>query len=148
AFGLPAWSTTQAQADRYVSVHGLRAFAGGSSEDRLECWTFPLQLVSAYALGFVDSAEAGVPGITLLSAVEVDPLGITRMYAGADFRVRERIPAREKQPGILVRFEVEGRRDLELRVRFRSSLNLMWPAAIGGQEMAWDEDARGFLLRE
>jgi glycogen debranching enzyme len=148
AFGLPVWSTTQAQPDRYVSVHGLRAFAGGYSEDGLEFWTFPLQLVSGYAPEFVEPGEAAVPGITLLSRVDVDPLGITRIYVGADFRVHERITARAKQPGILVRFEVEGRRDLELRVRFRSSLNLMWPAAIGGQEMAWDEDARGFLLRE
>ncbi len=146
--GLPAWSTARAHPDRYVSVHGLRAFAGGYPEDGLEFWTFPLQLVSGYTLEFVQPGGAAVPGITLLSAVDVDPLAVTRIYTGADFRVRERITTREERPGILVRFELEGRRDLEVKVRFRSSLNLMWPAAIGGQEMAWDEDAHGFLLSE
>jgi hypothetical protein len=148
ASGLPVWSTTQAQPNRYVSVHGLRAFAGGYSEDGLEFWTFPMQLVSGYALEFVRSGDAAVSGITVLSGVEIDPLGMTRIYTGPDFQVRERITTRNKHPGVLVRFEVEGRRDLKLKVRFRSSLNLMWPAAIGGQEMAWDEDARGFVLSE
>jgi glycogen debranching enzyme len=148
ASALPVWSTTEAHPDRYVSVHGLRAFAGGYSEDGLEFWTFPLQLVSHYGLEFVRPGEAPLPGITVLSAVEVDPLGVTRIYSGPDFRVREHITTRGMHPGVLVRFEVEGPRDLELKVRFRSSLNLMWPAAIGGQEMAWDEDARGFLLKE
>lgn len=145
---LPVWSTTQAQPNRHVSVHGLRAFAGGYSEDGLEFWAFPLQLVSDYTLELVRPGDATVPGITMLSAVEIDPLSVTRIYTGPDFRVRERITTRNRHPGILVRFKVEGRRDLHLKVRFRSSLNLMWPAAIGGQEMAWDEDARGFLLSE
>ena len=33
-------------------------------------------------------------------------------------------------------------------VHFHPSLNLMWPAGIGGQETSWDQDARGFLLSE
>ena len=145
---LPVWSTTQAQSDRYVSVHGLRAFAGGYSEDGLEFWTFPLQLVSDYVLEFVRPGAATVAGITVLSSVEIDPLGMTRIYSGPDFQVREYITTSNKHPGVLVHFRVEGHRDLKVKVRFRSSLNLMWPAAIGGQEMAWDEDARGFLLGE
>jgi hypothetical protein len=145
---LPVWSTTQAQPNRYVSVHGLRAFAGGYSEDGLEFWTFPLQLVSDYALEFVRPGAATVSGITVLSAVEIDPLGMTRIYSGPDFQVREHITTRGTHPGVVVRFTVEGPGDLQLKVRFRSSLNLMWPAAIGGQEMAWDEDAGGFMLSE
>jgi len=145
---LPVWSTTQAQSNRYVSAHGLRAFAGGYSEDGLEFWTFPLQLVSGYALDFVRPGAPSIAGITVLTSVEVDPLGVTRLYTGPDFRVRERITTRAKHPGVLVRFTVQGGRDLQLRANFRPSLNLMWPAGIGGQEMAWDKDAHGFLLSE
>jgi len=145
---LPVWSTTQAQANRYVSAHGLRAFAGGYSEDGLEFWTFPLQLVSGYALEFVRPDAPAIAGITVLTSVEVDPLGVTRLYTGPDFRVRERITTRAQHPGVLVRFSVRGRRDLQIRTNFRASLDLMWPAAIGGQDMAWDEDAHGFLLSE
>jgi len=142
------WSTAQARSNRYVSVHGLRAFAGGYSEDGLEFWTFPLQIASGYALDFMQPGAPSVPGIALLASVEIDPLGVTRVYKGTDFRVSERITTHAKDPGVLVQFRVEGRRDLQVQVRFRPSLNLMWPAGIGGQEMAWDQAAHGFLLSE
>jgi glycogen debranching enzyme len=145
---LPVWTTAQARRNRYVSAHGLRAFAGGYSEDGLEFWSFPLQLVSGYTLDFVRPGAPAVAGIAALASVEVDPLGVTRDYETPEFRVRERITTHAKLPGVLVRFNVQGRGDLRLRVNFRPSLNLMWPAAIGGQEMAWDEGARGFLLSE
>jgi glycogen debranching enzyme len=148
ASDLPVWTTTQARKDRYVSAHGLRGFAGGYSEDGLEVWAFPLQLVSGYAPEFQRPGAPAVPGIAVLSAVEVDPLGVTRIYAGPDFRVRERITTHAGDPGVLVRYRVEGSRELRIRVRFRPSLNLMWPAGIGGQEAAWDAEANGFLLKE
>ena len=50
---LPVWSTTLTQPNRYISAHGIRGFAGGYSEDGLEFWSFPLQLVSGYHLSFV-----------------------------------------------------------------------------------------------
>lgn len=146
---LPIWSTTQGKKDRYVSAHGLRAFAGGYSEDGLEFWTFPLQIASGYTLEFIEPGTEPIQGIRLLSSVEVDPLGVTRIYTGPDFQVRERIATREREPGAWVQFQVvEGSRDLQIRANFRPSLNLMWPAAAGGQEIAWDEGAKGFLLSE
>jgi len=145
---LPVWSTTQAKKDRYVSAHGLRAFAGGYSEDGLEFWTFPLQIASAYTLDFLLPGADPVPALSLLSSVEVDPLGVTRLYTGPDFQVRERIATQGREPGVWVQFQVEGGGDLQIRAHFRPSLNLMWPAAAGGQEIAWDEGAKGFLLSE
>ena len=50
---LPVWSTTLTQPNRYISAHGIRGFAGGYSEDGLEFWSFPLQLVNGYYLSFV-----------------------------------------------------------------------------------------------
>jgi glycogen debranching enzyme len=148
ASDLPVWSTTLTQPNRYISAHGIRGFAGGYSEDGLEFWSFPLQLVSAYHLSFVLPKAAYVSAITMLTSVEVDPFGVTRIYTAPDFRVRERITTHAKDPGVLVRFTVEGRSDPHIQVHFQPSLNLMWPAGIGGQEAWWDQDARGFLLSE
>jgi hypothetical protein len=75
-----------------------------------------------------------VSAITILTSVEVDPLGVTRIYTAPDFRVRERITTHAEDSGVLVRFSVEGRSDLHIQVHFQPSLNLMWPAGIGGQE--------------
>lgn len=145
---LPVWSTTRTQPNRYISAHGLRAFAGGYSEDGLEFWTFPLQIVSAYQLSFALPHAPAVSGIEILKSIETDPLGVTRIYTAPDFRVREHITTHAQHPGVLVHFTVEGRSDLRIEVQFQPSLNLMWPAGIGGQETGWDERAHGFLLSE
>ena len=144
----PIWSTERAQPNRYISAHGIRGFAGGYSEDGLEFWSFPLQLVSGYQLRFALPKAPTVSANSMLTAVEVDPVGVTRIYTAPDFRVRERIATHAEEPGLLVRFTVEGRNDLQIEVDFQPSLNLMWPAGIGGQETLWDENARGFLLSE
>jgi glycogen debranching enzyme len=145
---LPVWSTERALPNRYISAHGIRGFAGGYSEDGLEFWSFPLQLVSGYQLRFALPDAPIIPANSMLTSLEVDPLGVTRIYTAPDFRVREHITTHAEEPGVLVRFIVEGRSDLKIKVDFRPSLNLMWPAGIGGQETSWDKDARGFLLSE
>ncbi len=96
-----------AQPNRYIAAHGIRGFAGGYSEDGLEVWTFPLQLVNGYRLSFVLPKAAPVSAITILTSVEVDPLGVTRIYTAPDFRVRERIATHAEEPGVFVRFSVE-----------------------------------------
>ena len=101
---LPVWSTTEAQPNRYISAHGIRGFAGGYSEDGLEFWTFPLQLVNGYHLSFMLPQAAPVSAITILNSVEVDSLGITRTYTAPDFRVRERITTYAEDSGVVVRF--------------------------------------------
>ena len=148
ASDLPVWSTTLTQPNRYISAHGIRGFAGGYSEDGLEFWSFPLQIVSRYHLSFVLPKASPVSAISILTSVEVDPLGVTRIYTAPAFSVRERITTHAEDPGVLVRFTVEGRGDLHIQVHFQPSLNLMWPAGIGGQETSWDQDGRGFLLSE
>ncbi|WP_141455959.1 hypothetical protein [Pseudoxanthomonas sp. z9] len=144
--GLPRWSIEQPRENRYLSAHGLRAFAGGYSEDGLELWTFPLQIASGYRPGFVIDGKTH-DGLAYLASAEVDPLGMTRHYAGPGFSLRERVEARGRLPGVIVRYELEGD-GIGLEIRFRPSLNLMWPAAVGGQELAWDARAKGFLISE
>ncbi len=144
---LPTWTLPDARQDRYLAVHGLRAFAGGYSEDGLEFWTFPLQIVSDYRLQFV-TPEGVVDGLTRMEQVEVDPVSVTRHYRSAGYRVRERIFTHARLPGIKVSYEIEGDADVQLRAQFRPSLNLMWPVGAGGQEMAWDAELKGLRFSE
>jgi len=96
ASDLPVWSTTLTQPNRYISAHGIRGFAGGYSEDGLEFWSFPLQLVSGYHLSFVLPKAPSISAITMLTSVEIDPLGVTRIYTAPDFCVRERIATQRR----------------------------------------------------
>jgi hypothetical protein len=107
---LPVWSTTLTQPNRYISAHGIRGFAGGYSDDGLEFWSFPLQLVSRYHLSFVLPKASPVSAISILTSVEVDPLGVTRIHTAPDFTVRERITTHGEDPGVLVRFTATARR--------------------------------------
>ena len=81
ASDLPVWSTTLTQPNRYISAHGIRGFAGGYSEDGLEFWSFPLQLVSGYHLSFVLPKAPSISAISMLTSVEIDPLGVTMCVA-------------------------------------------------------------------
>src|SRR5947209_1543055 len=71
ALDLPVWSTNLTQPNRYISAHGTRGFAGGYSEDGLEFWSFPLQLVSGYNLGFTLPKASTVSAISILTSIEV-----------------------------------------------------------------------------
>ena len=77
ASDLPVWSTTLTQPNRYISAHGIRGFAGGYSEDGLEFWSFPLQLVSGYHLSFVLPKAPSISAITMLTSVEIPTLSRT-----------------------------------------------------------------------
>jgi len=66
---LPVWSTQLTQPNRYISAHGLRGFAGGYSEDGLEFWSFPLQIVSGYQLRFALPQVPAVSAISMLTSV-------------------------------------------------------------------------------
>ena len=47
-----AWSTDSTQPARFVSVHGRRSAAFGYSQEGLEVWAYPFQIVSSYKVAF------------------------------------------------------------------------------------------------
>ncbi len=53
-----------------------------------------------------------------------------------------------EQPAVLIRYTVRSVHSVQVSVRFRPSLNLMWPAAVGGQEPRWDNAHSGYVLTE
>ncbi|MBJ6120749.1 amylo-alpha-1,6-glucosidase [Sphingomonas mollis] len=132
----------------FVSAKGERALVMGYP-DGLEIWAWPLQLASDYRLrfrvaGVVDPIDAG----PLLRSVERTPAEVVRTYVGATFVVRERLFVPRRQAGTILRYEVEGRPDVQVEASFRPSLNLMWPAALGGRSVGWDAARSGYVERE
>ena len=129
----------------FISAKGERAAVMGYP-DGLEIWAWPLQLVSNFtvrfhAAGVIEPFDAQA----LLRDVERGPTDVVRTYIGPDFRVKERIFVPRQQAAAIITYEVEGRRDLDIEVRFKPSLDLMWPAALGGQERAWSAARSGFV---
>lgn len=143
------WSAAKTEAGRFVIVPGERAFVGGYSTPGLEVWTYPLQLVHHYWVSFrLADDTADVDGRTLLRTIEQTPTTATRIYQGRDFGVRERLFTPVDRPAATISYAVEGSRPVLITVHFTPSLNLMWPAGIGGQEIHWDSTHSTYTLDE
>jgi glycogen debranching enzyme len=143
------WSTDAAQPGRFVAARGQRAGIFGYSENGLEIWAYPLQLIDSFNVSFRQrNGTTETPGRTALRRIEYRPEAVTRIYVGPDFVVREKLFVPIDAPAAIVTYEVEGVRPIDILVRFNPVLNLMWPGAIGGQEASWQATASGYLLTE
>lgn len=143
------WGAAETKEGRFVVVPGERAFVGGYSTPGLEVWTYPLQLVHDYWVSFrVDGDTSEIDGRSSLRSIEHTPTAATRVYAGPDFTVRERIFVPITRAAATINYAVESRRPILITVHFTPSLNLMWPGAVGGQEIHWDSTHSAYTLDE
>jgi hypothetical protein len=142
-----AWSTDSTGPSRFISVHGRRAAIFGYSEDGLEIWAYPLQILSSLRVAFrSQSTTTGIDGQTILRGVIYSPERLTRIYAGPDFIVREELFVPLDLEGAIISYEVESARPVDVVIRFIPVLDLMWPASVGGQEAVWNDAASAYLL--
>lgn len=132
----------------FVAAHGERALVMGYP-DALEIWAYPLQLLSGYKIRFrVAGQVASLDGARLLRRVEHHPSEIVRVYVGPDFVVREHLFVPRREAAAIIRYEVEGRPQVKIEIGFQPSLDLMWPGALGGQSIGWDNALAAYIERE
>jgi len=144
-----SWSTDATQPARFIAVHGRRSAFFGYSADGLEAWAYPLQILSSFSVAFAhQGATTEIDGRAVLRRVIYEPERVTRIYAGPDFVVREKLFVPLDAPGAIVTYEVEGVRAVDVVVRFLPVLDLMWPGGMGGQETTWDPAASAYVISE
>jgi hypothetical protein len=143
------WSTEAIGPRRFIGVHGYRSAIFGYSQNGLEVWAYPVQILSSYSAAFLQrGATREIDGQAILRRIEYRPESIVRVYVGPDFVVREKLFVPLDAPGALVSYETEGARPVDVVIRFVPVLDLMWPAATGGQETGWDTASSEYLLTE
>ena len=143
------WSTDSTGPRRFLSVHGRRAAIFGYSDLGLEVWAYPMQILSSYTISFRhQGATTEIDGATLLRRIIYSPEAVTRIYAGPDFIVRETLFVPIDLPGVIVRYEVDSVRAVDIVIRFVPVLDLMWPGSMGGQEAIWNSAASAYRLSE
>jgi glycogen debranching enzyme len=148
--GAPQVIDTEAVAPlRFIAAHGRRALVAGYASGGLEVWAYPFQIVSGYRVEF-RSAGATTPlrGQDILRRVTYEPDAVTRTYVGPDFVVREKLFVPLGEPGAILTYQVEGGRGVEIEVHAAPVLDLMWPAALGGQSVEWNQTLSAFVLSE
>ncbi|GGG91783.1 hypothetical protein [Silvibacterium dinghuense] len=141
--------STESVGTRFIAAHGQRAAIFGYPAQGLEAWAWPYQIFDGYKISFVpDGSASEIAGDSILRRVEYRPESVTRIYVGTDFVVREKLFAPIDQPGTVITYTVEGRGQVCIRVHFRPQMNLMWPAAVGGQGTQWSDALKGYVLRD
>ncbi len=145
----PALSFSSVTTHRFVASHGRRAVLMGYPETGLEFLAYPLQIVSGYQVGFrSEDAATETDGRRLLSRVIETPDSVTRIYTGPDYVVRETMFVPLDRPAAIISYQVDAAHPLDIVVHFAPVLDLMWPAALGGQSTRWNTDASTYVLTE
>ncbi|HEX8917023.1 MAG TPA: hypothetical protein VF898_00830, partial [Chloroflexota bacterium] len=115
----------------------------------MEAWAGPLQIADGIRPEFRRSHDVQpIQGVKILSGISADPTHVVRTYIGPDFVVNEEmwVPLEEKV--IVVRYRVRSLDPPSITVRFHPSLNLMWPAALGGQDVHWDGKHSAYIMTD
>ena len=134
---------------RFIAVHGRRSAIMGYPGNGLEIWAWPFQILDGYRISFLPAgASSDVPGEQLLRRIEYRPQSVTRIYVGPDFIVREKLFVPLDKPGAILSFAFEGRGHIDIRLHFTPQMNLMWPAAVGGQSVEWNPALPGYVLTD
>ena len=142
-------STEAVGPHRYLAVHGRRALVSGYATSGLEVWAYPVQIVAGYEIGFrTQGAVTEISGAAICRRITYEPEAVTRTYIGPEFVVRERIFVPLNEAAAIVTYTVDSRQPVEIVVHFTPVLNVMWPAAIGGQSVNWNADLPGYVLSE
>jgi hypothetical protein len=137
-------STDANAGQRFVAAHGERAVLMGYSEQGLEAWAYPFQILAGYRVNFQPQGTTSeTDGRMFLRRVIYKPDSITRVYIGPDYIVYERLFVPIDQPAAIITYEVKAPQPIDIVIHFTPVLNLMWPGALGGQSTAWNTAASG-----
>ncbi|MCC6774243.1 MAG: hypothetical protein IT360_23865 [Gemmatimonadaceae bacterium] len=133
----------------YVASVGRRSIAMGTEDGRFELWSWPYKWLHDFQLSFrVPKYTAPIPGREVARWVTVRPEGVTIEYAYETFSVKQHVFAVLDQPATIMLLEVDAVRPMEIVATFAPDVHLAWPAALGGQYIAWNAPAKAFIFSE
>lgn len=133
----------------FISAIGRRAIAMGAEDGPLELWSWPIKWLHDFELSFrVPKYPALISGRAVAHTVTERPEGVTIEYAHEQFSVREHIFVPLDLPAVVILLEVDAVRPIDIVAQFTPDIHYAWPAALGGQYLIWEQNARAFLFSE
>jgi glycogen debranching enzyme len=133
----------------YLGGVGRRAAFFGEETGSFEAWGWPVKLLHDFQLAFkIPDYSEPIPGSTVAKRVIVRPELMTVVYSHATFTVEQHFLVPLDEPGIVILLDIDAAKPLEIEASFRTDLDLMWPAGIGGQYAYYDDAERRFVLSE
>lgn len=129
----------------FIDATGRKAALLGNEAGVLEAWVYPLKLFRDFSLQF-HLKDHTLPAEKMAREVIVRPESTTIVYATASWVVRETLLVPPEEPGAMIRLDIDTFGPLQIEVNFVRDFQLMWPAAIGGSFIDWDEKLEAFIL--
>jgi len=138
-----------ARPERYMEASGRKAALLGREDGSFEAWVYPLKVLHDFRLSFGTQDYADpIPGVNLVSSVDVRPEASVVRFAHAAFTVDAVWVVPLNDQGAIILLDVSTSQPLQVVVKFRPDLKPMWPAALGGQYSYWDAGLKAYVLGE
>ncbi len=132
---------------QYWDATSRRAAAFGRQDGKFEAWVWPIKVLHGFRLEF---RQEGMPepvrGEAWLSEVITRPESTTLVYVHPKFVVRETVWAAPNDPALIVFFDVDSDKPLNITAKFVPDCKPMWPASLGGQHSWWIAEDKAFGL--
>ena len=134
---------------RFFDVAGRKAGVFGKQNGQFEAWIYPIKLLHNFRLEFQEEGQLQpIRGESLLRQVETRPESTTLVYVHPNFTVREIIWTPLNEPAIVISFEVDTAKALDVTAAFVPDFKPMWPASLGGQHSYWNSEEKAFVLTD
>jgi len=134
---------------RYFDVTGRKSAVFGRQNGEFEAWIYPVKLLHSFRLEFQQEGQPeAVRGENILREVITRPESTTQVYVHPNFTVREIIWAPLDEPALVVYFDVDSAKPLDITAAFVPDFKPMWPASFGGQHSSWLAEGKAFALTD
>jgi hypothetical protein len=134
---------------RFFDVTGRKAAVFGRQDGQFEAWIYPIKLLHNFRLEFQQDGQLEpVRGETLLRQVVTRPESTTLVYVHPDFSVREIIWTPLNEPAVVIYFDVDSSKPLDITAAFVPDFKPMWPASFGGQHSSSIAQDKALILTD
>src|SRR4029077_12555989 len=134
---------------RFFDVTGRKAAVFGRQDGQFEAWIYPIKLLHNFRLEFPQDGQLeSLRGETLLRQVVTRPESTTLVYVHPDFSVREIIWTPLNEPAVVIYFDVDSSKPLDITAAFVPDFKPMWPASFGGQHSSWLTQEKALTLTD
>lgn len=138
-----------AQGGAYFDKVGRKFAVLGAENGVFEAWAYPLKLASDFEFSFLlGTGTLPLRGRDLTRSIEVTPAATTLTFVFQSFTVKAVFVTPLDQPGAVILLAVDSLEPLTVVCRFQPVLQPMWPAGLGGQYAAWNDEMKAYLLSE
>lgn len=134
---------------RYFDAAGRKSAVFGRQNGQFEAWIYPVKVLHNFRLEFQQEGQPeAVRGENILREVVTRPESTSLVYVHPNFTVREIIWAPLDEPALLVYFDVDSSKPLDITAAFVPDFKPMWPASFGGQHSSWLAEEKAFALTD